>query len=117
MASLMFLGFLSQQKPVFEDRIDKDLEAPGLRNLWKEMEQECFEKYIGEVDDDQLQIHPYVLLKHEITQCRHILVHDNRREVMKTCHNAAFLLHKRCMHGLLPASNAKADRRPVLPAE
>ncbi|CAK0790705.1 unnamed protein product, partial [Prorocentrum cordatum] len=66
MASFMFLGFLTQQKQHYEERVHEgNDEGPRLREVWKDMETRCWEKYLDEVDDDQRGTHPYIMLKHE----------------------------------------------------
>mmetsp|Transcript_101269 Transcript_101269/g.325456 ORF Transcript_101269/g.325456 Transcript_101269/m.325456 type:complete len:117 (-) Transcript_101269:73-423(-) len=97
MASFMFFGFLTAQKPHYEDRLDNETEAPRLKALWRDMEERCFDKYLSEVNDDQKGIHVYQLLKHEVAQCKMLMQTDNRREVMQECTMKLVSLNRRCM--------------------
>mmetsp|Transcript_49153 Transcript_49153/g.110657 ORF Transcript_49153/g.110657 Transcript_49153/m.110657 type:complete len:117 (+) Transcript_49153:100-450(+) len=95
MASFLFLGFLTTQKPVYEDRVF-DEEGPRLRDLWADMEQKCFQKYLDEINDDMRGVHAYEMLKHEVSECKKIMMHDNRREVMRDCTTKVVSIYKRC---------------------
>mmetsp|Transcript_4993 Transcript_4993/g.16080 ORF Transcript_4993/g.16080 Transcript_4993/m.16080 type:complete len:110 (+) Transcript_4993:93-422(+) len=96
MASFMFFGFLTALKQRYEDRVHPHDEGPRLRELWVDMEHKCFQKYLDEVDDDQRGVHVYEILKHEVSECKKIMVNDNRREVMQDCTSRVVRLYKRC---------------------
>mmetsp|Transcript_5231 Transcript_5231/g.11643 ORF Transcript_5231/g.11643 Transcript_5231/m.11643 type:complete len:106 (+) Transcript_5231:72-389(+) len=86
MASFMFTCFLASQYPRYEERVDHELEGKQLVELWRELEGKCYNKYIGEVDDDQQGVHPYQILKWEVQRCKRHMQHDNRREILQECH-------------------------------
>merc|ERR1719498_2394335 len=93
----MVLGFLTAQKPAYEDRVDLfDGEGPKLRALWADLEQKCFDQYTSVIDDDYHGVHPYQLLKHEITGCKQVMAHDNRRDVLRECHQKIVGHFRRC---------------------
>lgn len=73
------------------------LEGKRLRAVWGDLEEKCFNKYISEINDDHKGFHVYEVLKSELTGCRQLFVHDNRREVLQTCHNKILTLSRRCM--------------------
>mmetsp|Transcript_9706 Transcript_9706/g.21723 ORF Transcript_9706/g.21723 Transcript_9706/m.21723 type:complete len:108 (-) Transcript_9706:85-408(-) len=97
MAFFMFSSFICSLKPQFEERVDHDFELPMLRDLWTDMEKKCFDRYIQEIDDEDRGIHVYQVLKSEITVCKQLMHHDNRREVLKECHAKVESLSRRCM--------------------
>eukprot|EP00929_Paragymnodinium_shiwhaense_P000615 TRINITY_DN100867_c0_g1_i1.p3 TRINITY_DN100867_c0_g1~~TRINITY_DN100867_c0_g1_i1.p3 ORF type:complete len:115 (-),score=38.87 TRINITY_DN100867_c0_g1_i1:83-427(-) len=99
MASMAFFGFLTTQKPAYEDRVAYDGELPQLRNLWTSMEEKCFDRYIEEVNDDHKGMHVYQVLKHEMTQCKMQMQSDNRRDVLQECHSKIVALSKKCTAG------------------
>ncbi|CAE8637924.1 unnamed protein product, partial [Polarella glacialis] len=80
MASFMFLGFLTIQKPAYESRLEEG-ESIRLKEVWKDLEHKCFERYLDEADDDFKGVHPYQLLKKEIFQCKGTMTNDTRRDV------------------------------------
>jgi len=92
----MFLGFLTAQKPVYEDRVDYETELPKLHNLWQEMQNRCFDRYLDTVNDDAKGMHVYQVLNHEVSTCKQMLDHENRREVLQRCHQKIVSLAKRC---------------------
>mmetsp|Transcript_73877 Transcript_73877/g.158395 ORF Transcript_73877/g.158395 Transcript_73877/m.158395 type:complete len:104 (+) Transcript_73877:118-429(+) len=96
MASFMFLGFQLSATPHYEDRVEYNVEGPKLREVWQGMEQRCFEKYLAEVDDDHQGTHVYSLLKHEVSQCKRVMLNDNRREVLQDCTSKIVSLYRRC---------------------
>eukprot|EP00419_Tripos_fusus_P027160 CAMPEP_0172718692 /NCGR_PEP_ID=MMETSP1074-20121228/75080_1 /TAXON_ID=2916 /ORGANISM="Ceratium fusus, Strain PA161109" /LENGTH=109 /DNA_ID=CAMNT_0013543959 /DNA_START=45 /DNA_END=374 /DNA_ORIENTATION=- len=98
MASFMFFGFLQAHQPHYEERTDHAVDGKRLRELWSEMEEKCFNRYLDEANDDFRGVHPYELLKHEVSECRKIMKHDNRKEVLQECTSKVVTLYKRCAH-------------------
>lgn len=94
--AVLFTGFLTAQKPYYEDRVDFENEAPKLKTLWGTMEQRCFDQYLSEVDDDYRGTHPYVHLKHQASLCKQLMLQDNRRDVLQECHGKLTEFYQRC---------------------
>merc|ERR1719198_2884026 len=92
---MMFLGWQVSMKPKYEEHIGGE-EGIRLKDLWREMEDKCFDRYLNDVNDDQRGVHVYQLLKHEVSQCKRELQHDNRREVMQECTQKIVTLSKQC---------------------
>eukprot|EP00747_Dinoflagellata_sp_TGD_P212468 gnl/TRDRNA2_/TRDRNA2_85560_c0_seq2.p1 gnl/TRDRNA2_/TRDRNA2_85560_c0~~gnl/TRDRNA2_/TRDRNA2_85560_c0_seq2.p1 ORF type:complete len:116 (+),score=20.83 gnl/TRDRNA2_/TRDRNA2_85560_c0_seq2:63-410(+) len=106
MASMMFLGFISNQRVAYEDRVDHQGEGTNVRDLWDDMEEKCWHKYLDEINDDEKGVHVYQVLKHKVKECKVLMHHDNRREVLQQCHRSILSLATTCASSAPPAATS-----------
>jgi len=97
MASAMFVGTLMATKHyriIKEERVPPE-ETSYIRDIWKNAEGKCYQRYVQECDDTG-RTHVYNLLVEKIQECRRLMRSDNTRGTMENCHNNILQLSDIC---------------------
>eukprot|EP00397_Hematodinium_sp_SG-2012_P048924 GEMP01056236.1.p1 GENE.GEMP01056236.1~~GEMP01056236.1.p1 ORF type:complete len:111 (+),score=12.95 GEMP01056236.1:111-443(+) len=98
MASVMFVGNLFINRNSWykrEERINMETDGPALREIWRDADKQCYQRYIDECDDSG-RSHVYVLLHEKVNECRTRMRCDNTKNAMEDCNFKILSLAKIC---------------------